>query len=254
MIRVILTALFLFVYFIISLPLLLVEWLISLVAPKWRRRPVIFRSVIFALSVIRGLSGCRLTVIGKDRIPKNETVLYVGNHQSYFDIVISYSLMTRYTGFIAKKSMKVIPVLPWLMTYVNCLFLDRSDIRQGMEVILQAIDLVKGGVDVFIYPEGTRNHHPDTLLEFHKGSFKIAQRTDCPIVPITIVGSRDTFERQFPRILALPVILEYGDPFRFSELSPEDKKNVHTYTASLIEKTYRKNKALPASSSQTNAR
>lgn len=243
MIRVILTALFLFVYFIISLPLLLVEWLISLVAPKWRRRPVIFRSVILALSVIRGLSGCRLTVIGKDRIPKNETVLYVGNHQSYFDIVISYSLMTRYTGYIAKKSMKVIPVLPWLMTYVNCLFLDRSDIRQGMEIILQAIDLVKGGVDVFIYPEGTRNHHPDTLLEFHKGSFKIAQRTDCPIVPVTMTGTRDIFENHMPFIRRSDVIIEYGEPFRFSDLSKEEQKNIHTYTADIIAKTYQKNAA-----------
>ena len=243
MLRTILTALFLFVYFLVTLPLLLVEWLISLFAPKFRKRPVIFAWMKWALSCIRGISGCRLTVIGADRIPQNESVLYVGNHQSYFDIVISYSLMPRHTGYIAKKSMKAIPVLPWIMHYVNCLFLDRSDLRQGMEVILSAIDLVKSGIDVFIYPEGTRNHQPDTLLEFHKGSFKIAQRTDCPIVPVTMTGTRDIFENHMPFIRRSDVTLEYGEPFRFSDLSKEEQKNIHTYTADIIAKTYQKNAA-----------
>ena len=189
------------------------------------------------------LSGVRLTVIGKERLPKDEAALYIGNHQSYFDVVLAYGLMPGLTGFIAKDSLLKIPVLSSLMRYMNCLFLDRNDIRQGMQTILSAIDLVKEGISVCIYPEGTRNNNPDELMEFHKGSFKIAQRTNCLIVPVAVVNTRNIFEAHVPFIKSVPVILEYGTPFRFSDLSAEEQKAVHTHTAGLIAQTCRKNRA-----------
>ncbi|MBR0164595.1 MAG: 1-acyl-sn-glycerol-3-phosphate acyltransferase [Lachnospiraceae bacterium] len=242
MIRTVLILLFLVLYLIISLPLLIVEALISAVRPSLKKRAVVFRWVTGGFRLITLLSGARLTVIGRDRIPADEPVLYIGNHQSYFDIVISYGLVPSYTGYISKDSMKKIPLLSWLMVYVNCLFLDRSDVRQGLQTILEAIELIRGGISMAIYPEGTRNADPDRFMEFHKGSFKIAQRTNCPIVTMTINGSRQIFEDHVPFVRSAPVILEYGTPFRFSDLSAEDRKSIHTYTAELIRHTYEKNK------------
>ena len=243
MIRVVLVVLFLLVFFIISIPVLIVERILSLFRPGFRKRRFIFAFVQSGFRIISFLSGIRLTVIGKDHIPKDEAVLYVGNHQSYFDIVLAYGLMPDLTGFIAKDGLLKVPVLASLMRYMNCLFLNRSDVRQGMQTILSAIDLVKEGISVCIYPEGTRNSHPDEFLEFHKGSFKIAQRTGCAIVPITVVNTRNIFEAHIPFIKPVEVILEYGAPFRFSDLSGENQKAIHTYTSGLIAETYQKNKA-----------
>lgn len=244
MIRTVLILLFLVIYLIISLPLLIVEAIISLVRPGFVRRGVALKWVTGGFRLITAIAGVKLTVIGKERIPANEPVLYIGNHQSYFDIVISYGLVPSYTGYISKDSMKKIPLLSWLMVYVNCLFLDRDDVRQGLQTILQAVELVKSGVSMAIYPEGTRNADPDHFMEFHKGSFKIAQRTDCPVVTMTINGSREIFESHVPFVKSTRVILEYGEPFRFSDLDKDDQKNIHNYTAARIRETYEKNKAL----------
>ena len=253
MIRLVLVVLFLLLFFLVSIPVLIAERVVSLFKPAFRKRPFVFSFVTSGFRCVAFLSGVRLKVIGRDRIPKNEAVLYIGNHQSYFDIVITYGLMPDFTGFVAKNGMLKVPVLASLMRYMNCLFLDRDDIRQGMQTILSAIDLIQEGISVCIYPEGTRNHHPDTFLEFHKGRFKIAQRTDCPVVPVTVVNTRNIFEAHMPFIRACDVILEYGEPFRFSDLSEEDRKTIHTYTAGLIEETYRKNKAAAALVSQADA-
>lgn len=243
MIRLILVALFLFLFFLVSIPVLIAERVISLFKPDFRKRRFIFSYVTAGFRCVAFLSGIRLTLIGKERIPQNEAVLYVGNHQSYFDIVLAYGLMPDLTGFIAKDALLRIPVLSSLMRYVNCLFLDRNDLRQGMQTILTAIDLVKEGISICIYPEGTRNHNPDELLEFHKGSFKIAQRTGCAIVPVTVVNTRNIFEAHMPFIKSTEVIMEYGTPFRFSDLSADDQKAIHLYARNLIAETCQKNKA-----------
>lgn len=238
MIRTVLVILFIVIFFILSLPLILVEWIISLIRPNFVKRRVIHALVQCALRIIGFLAGIRKTVIGRDRVPRDEAVLYVGNHQSFFDVVVAYGNVPTLTGFISKKEFQKIPILPLLMKYLNCQFLDRDDIRQAMEIIKKDIELVKAGISVFVYPEGTRNAHPDEFLEFAKGSFKIAQRTNCPIVPVTMVGSRDVLEHHFPKIRSAKVIMEYGEPFRFSDLTPEQQKTIHTYTSNLIKERY----------------
>ena len=72
------------------------------------------------------LTGSTLTVKGFENIP-DKPVLYVGNHRSYFDILLTYSRCRRLTGYVAKKEMEKIPLLSTWMRYVYCLFLDRND-------------------------------------------------------------------------------------------------------------------------------
>ena len=83
-------------------------------------------------------------------------VLYVGNHRSYFDIIIGYTLAKNNTGFVAKKSMEKLPFVSVWMKFINCQFLDRENIKEGLKTVLKCIDLVKGGTSIWIFPEGTR--------------------------------------------------------------------------------------------------
>lgn len=71
------------------------------------------------------------------------------------------------------------------MRYLHCLFLDRKDIKQGLKTILTAIEKIKSGISICIFPEGTRNKNKDELelLPFHEGSFKIASKSGCAIHP-----------------------------------------------------------------------
>ena len=160
-----------------------------------------------------------------------ERVLYIGNHRSYFDIVISYARCPRLTGYIAKDSMLKIPLLSTWMKRLNCLFINREDIKESLKTILAGIENVKNGISMCIYPEGTRGKGADELdmLPFKEGSLKIAEKTGCKIVPMAMTGSADIFEKHIPYIRKSRVILEYGAPIDITSLSKEEKKKLGSY-------------------------
>ena len=91
---------------------------------------------------------------------------------------------------------------------------------------------------------GNRNESDLELLEFHEGSFRLATKTDCLIVPIAMNNTVSIFEKQFPKIRKNHVVLEYCKPFRPSELSKEDQKHIGEYTRTLILETLKKNEPL----------
>ena len=139
MIRVILILLVVVVFLLVSaLPLLIGEKYV------WKNNEN--RQKEYALKVVKQifhmifrLTGSTLTVKGFENIP-DKPVLYVGNHRSYFDIVSGYIVVPGQTGFVAKKEMEKIPLLRDWMRNVNCLFLDRKDIKAGLKTILEGIE------------------------------------------------------------------------------------------------------------------
>ena len=240
MIRFILTAIFLLVFFIVSIPLYIIELIIGLINKDLSRRSSL-AIVSWAFRVVAFLAGVKLTVKGEENVPKDEAVLYIGNHLSYFDVVLTYCRVPRPTGYIAKKEFLKVPFLSWWMLFLDCLFMDRSDVKQSAQIIFSAIDKIKSGISICIYPEGTRSKDETTIQEFHKGSFKPAQRTNCPIVPMIVTHTRDIFENHLPFLKSTHVVLEYLPPVRFSELSKEDQKQVHEYFRNMMQEAYTRN-------------
>ena len=245
MIRTILAAILIIFFFIVTIPVLFILWIIGLINMKVH--DVISYGIMkIAFSIILFVCGAKVSVEGIDNIPKDKPVLYVGNHRSYFDILLTYTRCPRLTGYIAKAEMEKIPLLSNWMHYLHCLFLDRKDIKKGLKTILSGIELIKSGISVCIFPEGTRNRNESDLelLEFHEGSFRLATKTDCLIVPIAMNNTVSIFEKQFPKIRKNHVVLEYCKPFRPSELSKEEQKHIGEYTRTLILESLKKNEPL----------
>lgn len=234
MIRFILVALLVLVFFVLSIPMLLWENLVGKKNPEKRQQQSL-HMVQFMFRMILKVSGVKVTVKGQERIPEG-SVLYVGNHQSYFDILVGYTSVPTLLGFVAKKEIERCPFLRAWMKNVNCLFLDRQDIKAGMKTILEGIQKVKSGVSMWIFPEGTRNRNEDLmeLLPFREGSLKIAEKSGRPVVPVAITGTAEVFERHFPLIHSSKVTIEFGEPFYIKELAPEDKKHAGAYTRDRI--------------------
>ena len=243
MIRTIIIFIFLVIFLIVSLPMQLVLFIMHKFNDE-KARKASLAIVSWAFNVILFIGGIKRIVIGEDNVPKDEAVLYVSNHRSIFDIVVTYPRVPGRTGYIAKQESMKLPVISFWMVYLDCLFLDRSDIRKGLEMVLTAIDKVKNGISIFIYPEGTRNKTDQPLGEFHKGSFKIAQKSGCPIVPVVVNHTRDCFENHMPWIKKTTVVIEYCEPIRIKELDKEDQKNIDQYVKNIIEQTYIKNESL----------
>ena len=240
MFRFILVVITLFLYLILGIPVLGTEWIIS----KFNQEAADYqclRMVQAAFRFMLKIAGTEITVIGEERIP-DEPVLFIGNHRSYFDILLTYSRCKRLTGYVAKKEMEKIPLLSTWMKYLYCLFLDRHDPKQGMKTILTAIDYIKRGISICIFPEGTRNSGEElSLLPFKEGSFKIAEKTGCAIVPISLNNTAEMFEAHFPKIKKTHVVIEYGAPVYPKDLDKETRKHLAPYFEQIIKETIQKN-------------
>ena len=244
MIRVILALLFAILYLILGIPVLFVEWLIG------KRNPHAadisqLRMVQWAFRVILFICGTKVTVIGEENVPADEPVLYIGNHRSYFDIIITYARCPRLTGYVAKNSMEKVPLLSLWMKRLHCLFIDRENVKEALKTILSGIDNIKHGISMCIFPEGTRNKTPENgLLPFKEGSFKMAEKTGCAIIPMAITNSADILEDHFPKVKATHVILQYGAPIYPNQLEKEEKKHLGAHCQKIIEEMLEEHKKM----------
>ncbi len=240
--RLIPTIIFLIAFFIISIPIYLIELLIG----RFSRHAMVASSqkiVVGAFHVILFICGVKRTVIGQENVPKNEAVLYISNHRSYFDIPVAYSTVPTLTGFMAKKEIARIPFLSWWMRFLQCLFLDREDIKQGLKTVLKGIDLVKAGYSVFISPEGTRSQGSE-MKPFKEGSFKIAEKTGCAIIPVSINNTDEILENHMPWVHKTHVVIEYGNPIYPKELTKEQQKFLGSHVQDIIRQTLLRNAEL----------
>ena len=123
------------------------------------------------------------------------------------------------------------------MKRLHCLFLDRDDIKEGLKVILTAIDKVKSGISIAVFPEGTRNkdQDPASVLPFKEGTFKIASKTGCKIIPMAITGTNELLENHMPWIKKSRIVIKYGTPINPKELSKEDQKKLGAYCHNIIQ-------------------
>ena len=243
MIRIILGGSFLVVYLLLSYLVFPVLWVYEKINKK-KKDELSLRIVQWGFRVILSIAGTEITVIGKENMPK-EAALYVGNHRSYFDIVLLYVQCEDLTGFVAKDAIEKVPSLRVWMRYLYCLFLNRSDAREGLKTILNAIEYVKKGISICIFPEGTRNDGEElSMLPFKEGSFKIATKTGCPIVPVSINNSAEIFENHVPALRKTHVVIEYGKPIYPSELSKEELKSIGAYCQNIIQETIIRNEKL----------
>lgn len=232
------TALYVILAFLISIPFLLIDLIIGLFSMKARDKftmgvvKVTFRPVLF-------LSGVKLHISGFENVPKDKPVVYIGNHRSFYDVITTYVLYPNITSFVAKQSFGKIPFLSWWMKMLHNLFIDRNDIKQGMQTIFKAIDQVKEGISIVIFPEGTRNKtYENDMLDFHEGSFKISDKSGAPIIPMTLYNMSAIFEDHFPKIYSQHVFIDFGKPIYPDQLEKDDRKHLGAYTRKIMLETY----------------
>ena len=107
------------------------------------------------------------------------------------------------------------------------------------------VDYVKNGISICIFPEGTRNNGEElSMLPFRDGALKIAEKTGCAIIPISMNNTADIFEAHFPRVKKVHVVIEYGKPIYPKELDKETRKHLGIYCHDLIQDTIKKNASL----------
>jgi len=179
------------------------------------------------------LSGNTVSVKGLENIPKDRAVLFVGNHQSNFDIPILLGHIDTPKGFIAKVELAKFPFISTWMPMMNCVFMDRNDMRQSAKAIMQGIKNLKNGYSMVVFPEGTRTDD-GVLLEFKPGALKLATKSGAPIVPITINGSKEIMKKGQKVIRPAHVEIIIDKPIEITDEMKQDTIALSEHVKSII--------------------
>ena len=149
-----------------------------------------------ATAVAIKLLRIRVHISGIEKIPKDEKVLFVCNHRSNYDPLITWCALNKWKiAFVSKPENFKVPFFGRIIRKCCFLPIDRENPRKAIVTINKAAKLLKKQeVSVGIYPEGTRSKNC-RLLPFHNGVFKIAQKAEVPIVVLSITGTEKIFKR-----------------------------------------------------------
>lgn len=169
------------------------------------------------------ISNTKALVKGIEYIP-NEPCIFICNHQAIFDVFLLISNIEIITGFIAKKEIKSYPLIGFWISAMHSVFLDRSNVREGMKAINAGAENIRKGYSMILFPEGTRSLKSE-MGEFKKGSLKLALKAGAPIVPITIDGTYKVLETG-NQVRGNVLKMVVHKPLYMGELSEDEKKNL----------------------------
>jgi 1-acyl-sn-glycerol-3-phosphate acyltransferase len=139
--------------------------------------------------LIANTVGARVRLHGAENLPPpGVPVVYMANHQSYMDIPALFGYLPVQFRIIAKESLFKVPFMGWHLSRAGNIPINRSNRREAMRSIARAVERIREGTSVVVFPEGTRSR-TGVLQPLKAGSFKLAVQAGVPIVPITIVGT-----------------------------------------------------------------
>lgn len=150
------------------------------------------RFMIVSLKLFFKLANVKVHIEGMDKIPDDGKFLFLCNHISIYDPIISIAyLAEKNIGFVSKKENITIPFAGKYILKSGCVGLDRENAREAVKAINQAADYITNGVCAMgIYPEGMVNKSAKGLLPFRNGAFKIAKKAKVPLVVAVISNTR----------------------------------------------------------------
>ncbi|MCD8021810.1 MAG: 1-acyl-sn-glycerol-3-phosphate acyltransferase [Lachnospiraceae bacterium] len=165
----------------------------------------------------RGVKGGRVDVVttGLEKLPKEGGYILYPNHQGLFDAMVLIALHKQPISAVLKQELTKIPGLKQIIICLGALALDRSDARQGLQVVLQVAEDVKKGGKYIIFAEGTRSREGNKVQEMKGGSFKSATKAKCPIIPVALIDSYKVMDTNSIRRVTVQV--HYLDPILYEE-------------------------------------
>ena len=173
------------------------------------------------------ITGVRLSVEGLDNIPKEGPCVFVANHRSYYDIPLLLASLDKPYGILAKEELEKIPLLSRWMKLLGCVFVQRDDVRASVRALNDATAIVESGRSFIIFPEGTRYKGEEGGAgEFKAGAFRIAVKTETPVVPVAISGARGLFEAHGNRTTPGTVRIRVLPPIQTAGMSRAEQKEL----------------------------
>ena len=176
---------------------------------------------------------------GTENIPKENGFMLFPNHQGLFDVLAILQACPVPFSVVAKKEVAEVPFLKQVFACMKAFIIDREDIKQSMQVIVNVVKEVKAGRNYLIFAEGTRSKQGNKPQEFKGGSFKAATKSKCPIVPVALIDSYKAFDTG--SIEKLTVQVHFLSPMYYDEYKDMKTTEIASEVKRRIEKTISEN-------------
>jgi 1-acyl-sn-glycerol-3-phosphate acyltransferase len=169
------------------------------------------------------LTGVRVHARRESLLDAHAPYVFMSNHQSLFDVLAVVAALPEFQlRWVAKKELTRIPVFGWALRHSDHIIIDRSNHVQAMTSLRAAVEQMRRGLSVIIFPEGTRGPGDGTLLPFKKGGFVLAQEAAIPIVPIVVQGSPEVLSRRGWQIHGGDIDVLVGTPIPVAGLERDE--------------------------------
>jgi 1-acyl-sn-glycerol-3-phosphate acyltransferase len=169
-----------------------------------------------------GLARLRVTIAGLERLDLDRTYVFMPNHTSFLDILLVLASVPHNFRFLVKEEFFSIPFLGLTVKSSGQIPLDRKNPRKGLRSIRQGADLLKKGVSIVVFPEGTRSRD-GKVGEFKTTLFVLPIRTKTPVVPVLIEGTFEALPRRSILLQRCPIKITFLDPLPPDLLSDKDR-------------------------------
>lgn len=178
-------------------------------------------------------------VHGQENIPEKDGFMFYPNHQGLYDVLAILDVCPRPFSVVAKKEVQNIQFLKQVIACMRAYLLDRDDVRQAMQVIIDVTREVKSGRNYLIFAEGTRSKNGNHPGEFKGGSFKAATKAQCPIVPVALIDSFKPFDTN--TITPVTVQVHFLEPLYYEEYKDMKTNQIAAEVKKRIEEVIRAN-------------
>jgi 1-acyl-sn-glycerol-3-phosphate acyltransferase len=188
--------------------------------------------------IVLAIYGVRIFVEGADRVPRDQPVVVMSNHQSVFDILALLETLPIPFRFVAKKELLRVPVFGWAVWASGQIVIDRQNRTRAVASLRRAAARVREGASVMIFPEGTRSAD-GRLQSFKSGGFHLAIEAQVPVLPVTVSGSQFISEKGTAWVRrGRAMKITYGTPIPTEGLRPGDREELKNRVRAAIEAGY----------------
>ncbi len=174
---------------------------------------------------------------GVENIPDKNGFMFFPNHQGLYDVLAILDVCPKPFSVVAKKEIANIQFLKQVFACMKAYMIDRDDIKQSLQVIINVTNEVKKGRNYLIFPEGTRSKNGNELLEFKGGSFKAATKAKCPIVPVALIDSFKPFDTNTTSQVTVQV--HFLKPLYYEDYKDMNTKEIAALVRERIQSTIR---------------
>lgn len=175
--------------------------------------------------ILTGLTPARVVVNGSEHIQQGQSYVVVANHQSQFDIPVIYGYCGLDLRWVMKAELKFIPFVAAGCRAIGHIFIDRSEPEEARDAINKAVADLQPGTGILFFAEGTRSR-TGALLPFKKGAFRVAIDRRLPVLPMTVIGTRDVLPAGTFKLRPGTVRLQIHPPVSVDGMSSADVEDL----------------------------